>query len=353
MKQYENLFNILKIYRSNNIGPVNFFYLINKFKNVTNIINNIDSLSTKWNKEIKLIDDWVIEEEIEKTTKYGANFITYTCEEYPFGKQILFTPVLTILGNKDLLTKAKISIVGTRLPSLNGILFCKNLVKELAYNNFVIVSGLAKGIDIEAHKASIKTGTIAVMPGGIDQIYPLEHKIYYEEIKQNGLIVAENPIGTILNTGLFPKRNSIIAGLGISTIVIESMIKSGALITAEQAHKYGKKVFAVPGHPFDNRYEGNNELLKKYGLICTNVNDILKYTKNMKEENEELIDFPDFTEKEQQEILSLIGSSPVNISSLASFSNLEINKILSILIEMEIMQLVKIQPDNTVFRLSI
>ena len=344
------LFDALKLYRSENIGPVSFFYLINMFGSPSKAIENIGFFENKWKRQIKLANNQEIEMEIQQTYQFGAKFLIYNDINFP--KQLYNTcPVLTTIGEQQLLQKSMISIVGTRLPSINGLRFCGNLAKELGALDFVIVSGLAKGIDTEAHKNSLNTGTIAVIAGGIDVVYPLENAHHYQSIRENGLIISDRAFGTSPSSKLFPHRNNIIAALGQATIVIESMRDSGALITAKKTQSLGKKVFAVPGHPYDEKYYGNNYLLKRGAVLLTDISDILNHLTDIHDSRENMYYFEGFSPEEQDLIFNLISCAPVKIEDLMRVSGLSIHKILAIITEMEIVGWIKINPDNSVYKI--
>jgi DNA processing protein len=347
-------FDVLKLYRSKNIGPISFFYLINRFKNAKNAVENIKFLEDKWQKKIELAKNEEIEQEILLTEKFGAKFLIYSDENFPQAFQNLneLTPILITLGNQNLLSKNLISIVGTRIPSINGLKFAANISKEFSEMDFVTVSGFAKGIDTEVHKNSKKAGTIAVFAGGIDIIYPKENEKIFHEIKDFCLFVSDQAIGTNPSSKFFPKRNTIIAALGQATIVIESTLDSGALITAKNAKKYGRKIFSVPGHPFDNKYSGNNFLLKNGAFLLTEIKDVLENLNDISDQEKKIYFFEDFSSEEQKIIFNLLSFSPSKISDLENISQISINKILSILIEMEIIGLVKINPDNSVYKIE-
>lgn len=351
-KEMDELFYILKLFRTNNIGPVSFFYLINQFGSAFNAINNINFLEDKWKKKVKFAEDDLINQEIENTLKYGAKFLTYLNPCFP--QQLKKnTPILITKGNENLLLNKMISVVGTRDPTINGLKFCANLVKGLGDFKFTIVSGFAKGIDIEAHKNSMKTGTIAVLAGGIDNIYPLENTKYYYEMLEENLIISDRQIGTVPSCYLFPKRNQIISSLGSAIVVIESKEASGALITAEMAKKIGKPVFALPGHPFDENYIGNNKLIKNGAFAITSIHDILDKLDRLCESKEELFFFENFSDEERKHVFHLIGFAPCKIEEVVLYSELSLEKVLSIITEMEILGLIKINPNNTVYKIKL
>lgn len=362
----KKIFSILKLYRTPHIGPVSFFYLINKFGSAQKAIENIGNIEEQWNRKIpknfQLISDELVEREIEETLKAKGSFLYFEDDLFPRNfVENLITPIIITKGNINLLQKNIISVIGTRMPSLNGIKFCSNICETLGRLNFVIASGLAKGVDITAHKSSMKTGTIGIIAGGINSIYPKENEKYYKEIIEKGLLITEQSIFLEPSSILFPRRNALIASLGTATVIIESMRDSGALITAEKAKKYKKPIFAVPGHPYDERYWGNNYLLKNGAHFLTETQDILEILGDLHENNLEINnDFENFSSREQKIILrvveNLIGISPASFDEIlyearTEIPNLSNSKLLSVLIEMEILSLIKINENNTVYRI--
>jgi DNA processing protein len=183
---------------------------------------------------------------------------------------------LTFKGNIDLINKNIIAIVGTRNASFNGLKFAEKISYEIGLNNIITVSGLARGIDTAAHKASLNSGTIGVIAGGIDNIYPKENANLYEEIINKGLLISENPLGTAPRSVNFPRRNRIISGLALGLVVVEATLRSGTLISARFALEQNREVFAVPGSPFDPRYEGTNNLIKQGAKLTQNSEDVLE-----------------------------------------------------------------------------
>jgi DNA processing protein len=343
------IFQILKLYRSPNIGAVNFYYLLEKFSTLDNIFKNLENLESKWGKKITLAEDFIIENEIKLTLEKNIEFIAYDDVYYPnnIKKSYDISPIFSSIGNKNLLNTRLISVVGTRDPSANGLKFCTNLCKKLGESGFTIVSGMAKGIDKSAHMSSLYTGTIAVVAGGVDVIYPYENTDCYNLLKTHGLIISDQPVGTQPSGHLFPRRNSIIAALGESTCVIESTEGSGALITAKRASKYKKTIFAVPGHPYDTRYYGNNYLLKNEGILLTEIGDILNREVAAYELTDE-INYRDFSDNDSDKIRNLLSITSISINELSYIANIHINKVLSIITEMSILGLVEITPDNKI-----
>jgi len=210
--------------------------------------------------------------------KFGAEMIIAGSADYP--KALAATegapPLITVKGNKVLLQQSCIGIVGARNASLAGMKIAGTIAENLGKANCVVVSGLARGIDTAAHKASIKTGTIAVIAGGIDSVYPPENKNLQQQIYEEGLVVAELPFGAAPKAEHFPQRNRIISGISQGVAVIEATLRSGSLITARLALEQGREVFAVPGSPLDPRAEGPNRLIKQGATLIESAEDILQ-----------------------------------------------------------------------------
>ncbi len=342
----------LKLIRSESIGVRLFWRLIKKYSSAIESLKAIGSRSSKY----KICEDSVVEREIENTRILGAEFLFFEDELYPplLREIIDAPPVLTFLGCKEKLAefnkRVLISIVGARNSSIVANKFCRQVVSDLGYNNIVIVSGMARGIDSESHKSSISTGTIAVLASGIDIIYPPENKKLYEDIKEKGIIFAESPLGTTPQGHLFPKRNRIIAGLSSGTVIIEAAKQSGSLITAKYALEYNRDVFVVPGFPLDIKSEGGNNLLKQGAILTLSSQDILDHIFPKKMIQEELLfDNPKVeseirNEEIHEKILNLLSFTPITIDELVSALGVSPQEVLPVLMELEI--------ENKVTRLS-
>ena len=221
-----------------------------------------------------------IQEEIEKAEELGVFLIPYGNEFYP--KPLIEIhdppPLLYVWGERvDALNKFSIAVVGSRKATSYGKAVASQIAGELAKNDVVIVSGLAYGIDSTAHAAAVKKGiTVAVLGNGIDVVYPHANVKLFEEVKKHGCLVSEFPFGTKPNKWTFPRRNRIIAGLSMGTVVIEAAKRSGSLITARLALEEGREVFAVPGSIFSSSSEGTNELIKRGAKCVTCTNDVLE-----------------------------------------------------------------------------
>ncbi len=275
----------LRLCRSQNVGAKTFISLVNIYGSATEALEHIRVLASKGGaqREIVVPSTSEVEAEFEKVEKYGAS-IVMSCDA-GYSKMLLATAdcpaVITVKGNKDLLNTNAVGIVGARNASINGCNFAKRIAIEFCERNLCIVSGLAKGIDTAAHKGAKSKQNIAVIAGGIDHIYPKENQKLYEAIAEEGLIIAELPIGSAPVAKHFPQRNRIISGLSQAIVVVEAAENSGSLITAKYAQLQGRKVFAVPGSPLDERCAGTNGLIKKGSVLMQSARDVLEYLENM------------------------------------------------------------------------
>lgn len=270
----------LRLIRTPKIGRNTFFSLLSQFGTATKAIEGLNDYSEKLGlKNIpKICSKDSILKEIEQCEKLGAKIITFADPEYPYRlKEIQDPPVaITVRGNVEAITKDGVGIVGSRNASTNGCRFTHLIAEELSNNNITTISGMARGIDTQAHIGSLKNGTVAVLAGGVDHIYPRENeKLYYDIIKNDGAIVSEMHLGCVPKASFFPQRNRIISGLSWGLVVIEASLRSGTLITARFANEQGREVFALPGSPFDERNKGCNKLIKDGATLIESAKDII------------------------------------------------------------------------------
>lgn len=285
----DDFFYELCLIRSRNIGPQRYDSLCDYFGGAEQAFKALQDEATA--KEIgfmfRLAREKDIEKEIKKTEKLGARYLSHRHPNYPETLSALgdAPPVLIVKGNIELLNKPQIAIVGSRNASLNARQFTHKIAKALGDEGYVITSGLARGIDRAAHEGALETGTIGVIAGGIDHIYPRENKALYEHLYNKGLVISEMPIGYKIQAQDFPRRNRIVAGLSLGTLVVEAALRSGSLITARLSADYGREVFAVPGSPLDPRSEGTNDLIQNGAKLVRKASDVIDeikpFTQNM------------------------------------------------------------------------
>ena len=357
---------VLRLIRGKNIGCTTFWRLFKIYGSVFEAVKRYDEYNQRKNLKnpIFLAAEEDIEREIVACEKIGAKFVTYFDDDYPKLLKYISSPppLLTCIGNTELFSYNTIAVVGARNASAHGINFAKKISKDLGKEGYVIVSGFARGIDTSAHSGSLDTGTIAVLAGGIDNIYPIENEGLYNEISKKGLIVSELPFGMAPRTEHFPARNRIISGLSKGVLIVEASLRSGTIHTANQAIEQNREIFVSPGAPYDPRCEGSNKLLKDGAILVSNYKDIIEELKDFKIKDKNIEDLllseeaHDFNEKEdlslynfdeadeskhntddyKEQILSLLNTIPIDIESLNKNLNLEVNKLNSILMELEL-----------------
>ncbi|MGJ0509496.1 MAG: DNA-processing protein DprA [Methylocystis sp.] len=269
----------LRLIRSENIGPRTFRQLVNRFGGASAALEALPELAKKTLRGraigIATLDD--VLREIDAATRLGARFVTTADPDYPPLLREIHDapPVLSVRGAVGVSQRDGVALVGSRNASAVGLAFAERLARTLARADYVVVSGLARGIDAIAHRATLDTGTIAVLAGGQARPYPAEHERLIEEIAERGLVVSEMPIEWEPRGRDFPRRNRIISGLSRAVIVVEAARRSGSLITARFANEQGREVFAVPGSPLDPRAEGTNDLLRQGATLCARPEDVI------------------------------------------------------------------------------
>ncbi|MGE4313949.1 MAG: DNA-processing protein DprA [Pseudobdellovibrionaceae bacterium] len=271
----------LRLIRTDHVGPVTFYRLVSRYGSAAKALEALPELQARGGKKSARIPSKAdAERELQAIHKSGGQLISAQDEAYPLALSAIedAPPLLTVLGNAALLNAPSIGIVGARNASLNGKKFTKKLAADLGRQGQCVVSGLARGIDTSAHEGALETGTIGVVAGGADVIYPTENtKLYHDIIAKGGAIVAESPWGTQPSAMLFPRRNRIVSGLSAGVVVVEATLRSGSLITARLAAEQGRDVFAVPGFPGDPRAEGPNALLRDGAVLVQKADDIISH----------------------------------------------------------------------------
>jgi DNA processing protein len=269
----------LRLVRSENVGPVTFRALINRFGGAEAALSALPELSRRGGhgKAIQICRREVAEAELAAAARCGARPIFTIEPGYPAALAHVDVPppMLYVRGDAALFDRPAIAIVGSREASAAGIALTRKLSGELGAAGYVIVSGLARGTDSAAHAQALATGTVAVIAGGVDTVYPPENAGLQDEIATRGCLVSEMPPGFTPRAQDFPRRNRIISGISLGVVVVEAARRSGTLITARMAGEQGREVFAVPGHPLDPRAEGTNHLIKNGATFVTSAEDIL------------------------------------------------------------------------------
>lgn len=270
----------LRLARTENVGPVTFEELIARFGEPALALAALPDLARRGGRAsgLKIPTQGEAEREIEAGTALGARLIA-NCEP-PFPQALAALdpppPLLWARGDVAMLDRPSVAVVGARVASAAGQRFARGLAAELGQAGQIVVSGMARGIDASAHEGALPHGTVAVLGGGIDDVYPPEHHSLYARIVAAGCVVSENEPGRTAVARDFPRRNRIIAGLSRAVVVVEAELRSGSLITARLALEQGREVLAVPGSPLDPRARGANDLIRQGAAICEGVEDVLR-----------------------------------------------------------------------------
>lgn len=350
---HEKIADVLRLIRSENVGPVTFYKLLAFYGSVTKALDAIPEMAKKGGSKrpIKIASDVAVQEEIEKTEKFGAKIIVYGSPDYP---KMLHTihdapPVIFALGHTSVWQKSvNIGIVGARNASANGCRFTQKIATDLGKTGICVVSGLARGIDAAAHLGAIATGTVGVIAGGINTVYPPENAYLYDKMRAEGGIISLQPLGFEPIAASFPARNRIISGMSHGLLVVEASLKSGSLITAKQALDQNREIFAVPGSPMDPRCKGTNQLLRDGAVLCESAEDILQHVRHYNNIPLAEPKAPAFSssamaspsESELVEarkfVIGKLGHDPVLVDELITQCQLTAGIVMTVLLELEL-----------------
>ncbi|MBN9468070.1 MAG: DNA-processing protein DprA [Bosea sp.] len=268
----------LRLIRSESIGPRTFRALLNRFGGAAAALDALPELARQAGKTLKICPLVEAEREFEMLLRRGARLIALGEASYPLPLQAIDSapPLLAVEGDPTVLNRPCIAMVGSRNASAAGLKLTAVLAREFGEAGFVIVSGLARGIDTAAHEASLENGTVAVLAGGLDEIYPPQNLPLLRRLCERGAAISEMPIGWAPRGRDFPRRNRLVSGLALGTVVVEAARKSGSLITARFANEQGRQVFAVPGSPLDPRAEGGNHLIREGAILCAEAAHVIE-----------------------------------------------------------------------------
>ena len=269
----------LRLLRSHRVGVSTFFRLMAEHGSAAEALGALPEIAASAGvKTYQTCSAEVVETEWQNATRAGATPVAFGSDDYPHLLAAIPDPppIIWCIGDVTQLSKPTIALVGARNASSLGTRMARKLAGELGEAGFTVVSGLARGIDTAAHLTALDTGTIAVMAGGVDVIYPSENAVLGQEIGEKGLRLSEIQIHTTPQARHFPRRNRIISGLSQATIVVEAAAKSGSLITARTALDQGREVFSVPGHPFDARASGCNMLIRDGSTLIRSAKDVIE-----------------------------------------------------------------------------
>jgi len=339
----------LRLIRSDHVGPRTFRALINHLGGARAALAGLPDLARRGGLRgpPRILSREDAAREIAAARSHGVRLVATGEPDYPQRLKMIddAPPLLAVCGNAAALALPMVAIVGARNASAAGLRFAERLARDLAGAGFAIVSGLARGIDAAAHRGSLATGTVAVLAGGHDKIYPPEHASLAEAIPADGALVSEMPMGWEPRARDFPRRNRLISGLAAGVVIVEAAKRSGSLITARFALEQGREVFAVPGSPLDPRAEGSNGLIKQGATVVTEAADVISVLRPIlgqpialaAEEPEPPA--PSAAEPgadERARIVDLLGPTPVPIDDLIRLSGSPPAVVRMVLLELEL-----------------
>jgi DNA processing protein len=343
----DDRFHRLRLLRSRRVGISTYKRLLIEHGTAQNALAALPELARAAGVlKYEICPEGVVHAELKNGRIAGAILVDIATPEYPKQLRDLTDapPFLWAIGNISLLQRPAISMVGARNASSLGTRMAKSLATELGQLGYVIVSGLARGVDAAAHLAAMDTGTIAVQAGGVDVMYPAENTELSMNIASKGLRISEMPMGLQPMARHFPKRNRIISGLAQATVIVEAAAKSGSLITARDALDQGRDVLAVPGHPFDARAAGGNMLIRDGAVLVRNAQDVVealaplapqRTTLPLEEPAPKLSDLRETSQLHMQ-IMSRLGTSPIAEDQLIRDLKTTPAKVTPILMDLEL-----------------
>ena len=345
----------LRLIRTDSIGPITYRQLLARFGSAAAALAALPDLARRGGRALAIAPLADVEAELAALDQIGATMIFIGTPAYPALLAALDTapPVLAARGDVGLLDRPAVAIVGARNASAAGVRLARALASDLAAQDLVVVSGLARGIDAAAHQGALAGGTIAVVAGGVDVVYPPENAALMAEIAERGLILAEQKPGVEPQARHFPRRNRVIAGLAAGTLVVEGAPKSGSLITARIAAEAGREVMAIPGSPLDPRAQGCNLLIRDGATLVQSAADVVealsafgqgadgglqlgmrfKATESATWYDEPA---PDAGDAERAAVAVLLSPTPVAIDELGRLSGLPPAVVASVLLDLEL-----------------
>jgi DNA processing protein len=371
----------LRLIRSERIGPRTFRALVNQFGGAGAALEALPDLARRSGRRpLKIASRAEAEREMEALRRLGAVLVAQGEPDYPRTLQAIDTapPLISVRGNPAVLSRPSVAIVGSRNASASGAAFTERLAGQLGREGYLIVSGLARGIDTRAHRAALESGTVAVLAGGHERVYPSENVPLLDAIlAAGGAVVSEMPVGWEPRGRDFPRRNRIVSGLSYGVVVVEAARRSGSLITARFALELGREVFAVPGSALDPRAEGTNDLIRGGATLCASAEHVAAVLQPLIRRGEagteqglyrdgaqdaygeagplwEELDLPGLVSVERAPeaaieqtasaepgsdtdvILALLGTAPVAVDDLARQAELPVRNVQRVLVELEL-----------------
>jgi DNA processing protein len=352
----------LRLIRSENVGPVTFRGLLARFGDAEATLLALPELARRGGRKrpIRICSAAAAQAELEALEKFGARLLAVVEPDYPPALAALdhAPPVVSVLGRSELLQRRAVAVVGARNASANGRRLARGIAQGLGRADFLVASGMARGIDTAAHQGALESGTAAVVAGGLDVVYPPENEGLYREIVARGVLLSEMPPGTVPQARHFPRRNRLISGMSLGVLVVEAAPRSGSLITARLALDQGREVFAVPGSPLDPRARGCNDLLRQGAGLVETADDVVQALDGMIKplsgppgSSEFLAETaPAVPETEvsagRRSIEELLGPAPVAVDELVRQCHLSPAVVNTVLLELELAGRAERHPGN-------
>ena len=356
----------LRLARTDAVGPITFHTLIAQCGSARAAIEALPELSRRGGRRSGLQPPPVAaaERELEALARIGGRLVARCEPDYPLPLALIedAPPVLSLRGRGALAAHPMVGIVGARNASLNGRRFARDMAQQLGAAGLTVVSGFARGIDTAAHEGSLAAGTLAVMAGGLDVIYPPENAGLYDRIAESGLLVAECAPGTQPTARHFPRRNRLISGLSLGIVVIEAALRSGSLITARLAAEQGRQVLAVPGSPLDPRAQGCNRLIRGGATLVESAEHVIEalapqMSRPLLREPPAAAPQPMFggpvagpqeAEAARAQVLERLSPTPTAVDELLRDCQLSPPVVLTVLLELELAGRIERQPGNRI-----
>jgi len=345
----------LRLIRSENVGPVTFRQLVNRFGSAEAALEALPALMQRAGTSGRICSQGAAEDEIAATGKMGGRIVGSGEPTYPPLLRYISAapPLVTIAGGKRLDWSKTVGVVGARNASAAGQKMTRLLAGELGAAGYTIISGLARGIDAAAHAASLQTGTAAVLAGGLDRIYPDENVPLAEKIvAEGGAVLTEMPLGWEPRARDFPRRNRLISGLSLGVVVVEAAKRSGSLITARLALEQDREVFAVPGSPLDPRAEGANHLIQQGAKLVTSAADIIESLAEADPSRRQVLEpdwEPDFfgageaplellptSADDRSRLIEALSPTPIEVDALIASTGLQVATVQTLLFELDL-----------------
>lgn len=354
----------LRLIRCETVGPITFFALLRRFGTAKAALDALPDLARRGGRRtpIKICGSEDVERELDAMNAIGARMIARCEPDYPplLAEIDDAPPLICVRGNMDLLARSMVAMVGSRNASLNGRRFARRLAEDLGGVPLVIASGLARGIDTAAHMGALETGTVAVVAGGVDVVYPEENRDLYNEIVSRGVAVSEVAMGVRPQARHFPRRNRLISGLARGVVVVEANMRSGSLITARMALEQGREVFAVPGSPLDPRARGTNDLIRQGAILTESAADVRRALDEMMatpaaralavDTGLSVSDLPGAPEMEasRRALAETLSPTPVTVDEIIRTCQLSPPVVTTVLLEWELAGRLERHPGNKV-----